>query len=37
MTDVTEKQDDLMSDLLKDPFDQATPAVTEETVEKKIR
>ncbi|MDB1552721.1 toxic anion resistance protein [Latilactobacillus sakei] len=35
MTDVTEKQDDLMSDLLKDPFDQATPAVTEETVEKK--
>ncbi|AWZ44033.1 toxic anion resistance protein [Latilactobacillus sakei subsp. carnosus] len=35
MTDVTEKQDDLMSDLLKDPFDQAAPAVTEETVEKK--
>lgn len=35
MTDVTEKQDDLMSDLLKDPFDQAAPAVTEETVAKK--
>ncbi|BAX68568.1 toxic anion resistance protein [Latilactobacillus sakei] len=35
MTDVTEKQDDLMSDLLKDPFDQAAPAITEETVEKK--
>ncbi|MCP8852546.1 toxic anion resistance protein [Latilactobacillus sakei] len=35
MTDVTEKQDDLMSDLLKDPFDQAASAVTEETVEKK--
>lgn len=35
MTDVTEKQDDLMSDLLKDPFDQAAPAVTEETIEKK--
>ncbi|AUX11725.1 toxic anion resistance protein [Latilactobacillus sakei] len=35
MTDVTEKQDDLMSDLLKDPFDQAAPAVTEETVTKK--
>ncbi|WP_424349660.1 toxic anion resistance protein [Latilactobacillus sp. 5-91] len=35
MTDVTEKQDDLMSDLLKDPFDQAAPTVTEETVAKK--